>query len=618
MPQTPVYSPSGGAIIPQNGSQPISVAGLATSATPLNIPAQPSVDNGSSTNVSIPTPQSIVASDMVPTDADNTQSTLLNKIAALTGNQTSLSTNEINQENAAGVPALAQSVTDLNAQLQGLNDQSSKLQLDASANGTIDNNAQNSALGRGVTTGGLQPITTAALRNNQIQQAGIAAQSLTTKSALYAAQGQYSLAKDAADKAAQVAFDSSQQEINHQQALLAAIQPTLDKEQSARAATLSAQLADRQTQINNQRDDFKTGQALAVTAMQNNPNDPAAQYAAQQALKLDPTDPQYLQKVSALVGQYQDNQTKAALDNKLEQAQIANTQENTANTANNIKLSGGGGNDTSQLVGTTGQSAIDVTSEGYSTTPVSGAGGLSQAAIDQAALQYALTGKMPSIGLGSTGAAGAKKTAILNRAAELNSGGNIAANAAQVKSLSSALSTQQGYLSTQTRALDTAENGFQQVVSAFGDKVNLSSFPSLNAALNASAKQLNPGEVSAFKAGLQEVSNEYATVFSKNGTQTDAVRGKAADIVNGNLSIDQLNQVLTELQAQGKTAIDASQSQVTSLQNQLNNIISPSTSSSSTNGQIQVNGQSYSVGQIYQDASGAKWTVDANGKWTKQ
>ena len=33
---------------------------------------------------------------------------------------------------------------------------------------------------------------------------------------------------------------------------------------------------------------------------------------------------------------------------------------------------------------------------------------------------------------------------------------------------------------------------------------------------------------------------------------------------------------------------------------------------------ITVNGQSYNVGQVYQDGSGAKWTVDSTGKWTKQ
>ena len=35
-------------------------------------------------------------------------------------------------------------------------------------------------------------------------------------------------------------------------------------------------------------------------------------------------------------------------------------------------------------------------------------------------------------------------------------------------------------------------------------------------------------------------------------------------------------------------------------------------------GTVTVDGKNYSIGQVYQDSSGAKWTVDANGKWTKQ
>jgi hypothetical protein len=33
---------------------------------------------------------------------------------------------------------------------------------------------------------------------------------------------------------------------------------------------------------------------------------------------------------------------------------------------------------------------------------------------------------------------------------------------------------------------------------------------------------------------------------------------------------------------------------------------------------VKANGQDWNVGQVYQDASGAKWTVDAKGNWSKQ
>lgn len=38
----------------------------------------------------------------------------------------------------------------------------------------------------------------------------------------------------------------------------------------------------------------------------------------------------------------------------------------------------------------------------------------------------------------------------------------------------------------------------------------------------------------------------------------------------------------------------------------------------SATGTVSVQGKNYSVGQVYQDNSGSKWTVDSKGKWTKQ
>ena len=96
------------------------------------------------------------------------------------------------------------------------------------------------------------------------------------------------------------------------------------------------------------------------------------------------------------------------------------------------KAEGGKIQGSTGVPGTTGAPGINTSSAGYYSTPVEGAGGLTQAAIDQAALQYATTGQMPSIGLGSTGVAGQKKTAILNRAGELGQGTNIAANKASL------------------------------------------------------------------------------------------------------------------------------------------------------------------------------------------
>ena len=282
-------------------------------ATPVTLPSPPPINTGVVANASIPTPAQIIAQDTAPTALDAQQTSILNNIAQLTGNQSSLATDQAQQENAAGVPALANSVNNLTTQLQGLSDQSTQLQTNASAGGTIQNLAENAVTAAGGSNLAVSAMEAPALRNNQIQQASIAAQSLTVKSALYAAQGNYTLAKSAADQAAQVAFDAQTQQINYQKAALAAIQPQLTEEQKTQTATMSADLSAAQNIITQQQDNYKTGQAAIVDAMKNNPTNAAAQQAAQQALQLNPTDPQYLQKVSALVGNYGTDVTQAAL-----------------------------------------------------------------------------------------------------------------------------------------------------------------------------------------------------------------------------------------------------------------------------------------------------------------
>lgn len=323
--------------VPVNATpSPISVTSLQTPVAPIQVLPTPAINTGATTNASVPIPSidSIVNKSVAPSTADNQQSDLLNEVATITGNTKSLATQQNDKEIAAGLPALATTRNGLTTQLQGLNDQASKLQLDASVGGTIQNKGELDATGLR-SEQGQAPLTNEALRNNQIQQASIASQALTVKAALYAADGQYSIAKDAADKAAQVAFDATTQQLNGLQAQLAALAPTLDKEKAAQVATLQAQLADRAQQVQAQQADFKTGQALAIAAMQNNPTDQNAQYAAQQALKVDPTDPQYLQKVTGLVGNYQTDLVKKQLDTQLEKLQIQKAQNDLVPAGNN-------------------------------------------------------------------------------------------------------------------------------------------------------------------------------------------------------------------------------------------------------------------------------------------
>lgn len=60
------------------------------------------------------------------------------------------------------------------------------------------------------------------------------------------------------------------------------------------------------------------------------------------------------------------------------------------------------------------------------------------------------------------------------------------------------------------------------------------------------------------------------------------------------------------------------QNRETIYQNFLRNAGNPPALTQQSNNTVQVEGKSYVVGQVYQDASGKKWVVDAQGNWSQQ
>lgn len=223
-------------------------------------------------------------------------------------------------------------------------------------------------------------------------------------------------------------------------------------------------------------------------------------------------------------------------------------------------------------VGTTGSPSIDSTAPGYSTKPV--VGGMTQAAIDQAAVIYATSGTLPAGARSSTGAGLAMSSAVKNRAAEMDLTGNISANKAQLTALSSSLTTQTTYLNTTQRALTSADNSFNQILSQFQNSgINDQSMPIENILENQAKYGLGTSQISAFKASLADLSTEYQQVFSRGGGQvTDAVRATSQDIIDGNISLANLKQVNEQLQKQGAIAVASAQQQVNSINGQISSI----------------------------------------------
>lgn len=517
-----------------------------TPQSPLNIPPAPPINNGAATNASIPSPAAIINQDIQPTQAGTQQSQLLNQIASITGNQKSLATQQTTAENAAGIPGMAASVKSLSTRLQGLSDQATLLGNNAMPGGTIDNTEQQNVLNQGniTTSAGMGAIRSADLRNNQIQQASIAAQSLSVKSALLAAQGDYSNAKDAADKAAQVAFDAQTQQINGYKAQLDAIAPTLNKEQTARADLIKAQLDDRTNQIQLQRENFKTGQGAIMDAMKNNPNNTAAQFAAHQALSLNPNDPQYLQKVQELVSKYSTDLSARALDQQLKAAQIQNLAQGKQDTLE--------------------QQYRTALEKAFSTR--SGSLGIQSQKVDQAIHLRTLLDQYKGAD-GTYSVPPAQYAELAQGMASLLSGNNTLSD---------------------SRVADIQQQ------SAKGDLGKLMTYitgTNYSGSTNSILKNLSDS-IDRQGQVAQQLRDQYMKgLQGLKPTRLDPTRANA---------------ITQEYMPSYTDALKGSYN------------VGGSNSTQNTGQTISAGGKSFTVGQVYQDATGAKWTVDAQGNWSKQ
>ena len=100
------------------------------------------------------------------------------------------------QEQAQGIDAITKTRNDLSSQLKAIQNEAQAIPLQL----------QTEVTGRGVTTGGLQPIQTARLRTNAIQALGIS-------SLLEASKGNLATANDMVDRAVKAKYDPIREEI---------------------------------------------------------------------------------------------------------------------------------------------------------------------------------------------------------------------------------------------------------------------------------------------------------------------------------------------------------------------------------------------------------------------
>ena len=163
-------------------------------------------------------------------------------------------------------------------------------------------------------------------------------------------------------------------------------------------------------------------------------------------------------------------------------------------------------------------------------------GGLSEEALNQAADRYTATGILPSMGMGAAGAASRK--AVMNRAAERNSGQNLSANSAEYKANSTSLNNIQKQFDTVNAFENTAIKNIDRLIE------NGKAIPDLGARFAnvpirmISEKMIGTPAMAKFKADLLTSQTEAAKVLNSanaNGVLSDSARKEAEDILSGNL-----------------------------------------------------------------------------------
>lgn len=176
--------------------------------------------------------------------------------------------------------------------------------------------------------------------------------------------------------------------------------------------------------------------------------------------------------------------------------------------------------------------------------------GLTPEGLEAAARQYATTGQMPSLGMGAAGT----RQAIINEAARLVPGVDIAGNAARYRAGTGALTNVTKVESAVTAFEDAAKRN-AGLLRGFLEKIPDLGVRPLNQAARAIATTFGDTGMSEFNVALQSVRNEYARIISNPnlvGVMSDTARREGEVLLNPNATVDQILAALDVLEAEAR------------------------------------------------------------------
>lgn len=182
------------------------------------------------------------------TQQDDISNQLLSSIQKL-GGQGAF---QAQKEKELGLDVSRQQLTDVTSQLMALQNEAKAIPLQV----------QQDAQGRGVTAGGIQPIQTAALRNNAIKSLGLQSVAATL-------QGNIALAQQQADKAVELEFAPERTRLEYLSKAYEMNRDRLQREDGRRAQKLEIMLSERSRLLQQAQEDRKIVFGWAAEAAKN-------------------------------------------------------------------------------------------------------------------------------------------------------------------------------------------------------------------------------------------------------------------------------------------------------------------------------------------------------------
>lgn len=178
--------------------------------------------------------------------------------------------------------------------------------------------------------------------------------------------------------------------------------------------------------------------------------------------------------------------------------------------------------------------------------------------------------------------------AAILQALQIDPGYNFVTQKASVASDASSLKTQQDYADTTSRAYATATANLKvlnDLVASSG--LNQSGIPLINQITNkVKANLTDPGAVASFNTALTGLRTEYAQVLSRGGQVTDTARNEATELIPDNISPEQLQQVVTQLSAEGANAVKEANQKVADIKTRIGSNSGSSANSGSSGAAI--------------------------------